>query len=386
MPGQTSDVLLLTEDLIRFNSFTESGKMEILQYVSDYLDGVVEEKAIYPQADSPYFVAHAQGNGKEGEKFTLVLQGHLDTVPPGNMENPFTPRRVDGKLYGRGACDMKGGCAAMLSAFREAAASPDLTGDIYLAFTTDEEFVAQRIKEVMALHLPKGDLALVAEPTDGCLGIAHKGTIWAEVTFHGKSGHASNPDGAVNAIYQASRFIETLNQYNASQFPNREHPICGHPTLVVGCIQAGQYPNIVPDTCTLQIDKRYIPGETEESFLADMEACFQICRKEMPFSAAVEIIGHRWPPVSFPTESPLYQEIQAALNGVEGFAVKAKGLPYWGEGAYLGERMPTLYFGPGGIDVAHSDGEYAPLSSLEQVAAGYRAIVRRLCCKVEKEE
>ena len=377
-----SEVLRLTEELIRFNSFTEEGKGAILQFVYDYLGDEVVEKSIYPKEESPYLVAHIQGKNRTEKGFTLILQGHLDVVPPGNMTKPFEPQIMDGKLYGRGACDMKSGCAAMLVAFKKAASDPCLQGDIYLAFTTDEEFVAQRVKEVIAEHLPAGDLALVAEPTDGCLGIAHKGTIWAEVTFSGRSAHASNPEAGVNAIYLASRFIEVLNEYNREVYPKRIHPVCGHPTLVVGCIQAGQYPNIVPDTCSIQIDQRYIPGQTENDFLADMAICFSRCKKQIPeFQGDMKLIGYHWPPISFPTDSELYLAIQKALTSIPHFTVQAKGLPYWGEGAYLGERTPTLYFGPGSIDVAHSDGEYVDLSCLEQVAAGYHAIIKQFCFK-----
>jgi len=323
----------------------------------------------------------ARIRGKKEKPFVLILHGHLDTVPPAAMAEPFSPRVEGNRLYGRGACDMKSGFAAMLAAFKEAGRSGRLTDEIYLTATTDEEFEALRIKELMETHLPKGDLALIAESTGGKLGVAHKGALWGEITFQGRAGHASRPEAAVNAIYSAAKFIEVVNRYNEEQFPKRHHDILGHPTMVVGVISGGTHANIVPDSCVIDIDKRYLFGESEQSFIEDMERCFALCQETMPaFKASVRIGGNSCPPFVFPLDNTGYARLHKTLSNIPGLRPEPIGLPYWGEGGHLGLVTPVVYFGPGVIEVAHSNNEYVELESLFQVAYGYRAILREFCC------
>lgn len=201
-----------TQQFCRINSFLGAGKREAVFLAEKILTESCDAKVTVYDADTeePYIIA---AKTCENPKFQLLLEGHLDVVSPEGMEHPFDAEIKDGILYGRGSVDMKGGCGSMLAAFVAACQKP-LEGDLYLMFSTDEEYAGEEIKKALEKgHLPKVDFALIAEPTNGTMATAHKGEAWIDVEFFGKSAHSSMPHMGKNAIYMATAFLQNLQAY-----------------------------------------------------------------------------------------------------------------------------------------------------------------------------
>ncbi len=373
-----SEALYLTQELIKFNSFEEKGKFEILDFVMNYLGDDVPEKQVYNRENAPFFIARIGDKREDG--FRLILQGHLDVVPEGFMPDAFSPKLTEDRVIGRGASDMKSGCACSLAAFKQAAFKKLTRGEIYLVFTTDEEFSSQMIKEVLESYLPSGDLALVGEPSKGMLGIGSKGNLWVDVEINGVAGHGSAPEAARNSIEFGVQFLNELFDYRNNELPKKHDEIFGLPTYSVGSFNAGEFPNIIPDYCKIQLDRRYVTGETNELILNEINDALAKAHQKLPgFKTEVTRWEYEWPVYCYPTDSPGYQRILNALSKIDGFEPKAEGVAYWGEGGYINEKTPAIYFGPGNIDDAHSSHEFVLLKDLYDVAEGYMRIIDEFC-------
>src|SRR5580692_8986839 len=219
-----------------------------------------------------------------GTKVTLLFDAHQDTVPVDGMTiAPFDPVERDGRIYGRGACDDKGGMAAMLCAFaRLVETRPPGAANVIVSCTCDEEAGAMGVHDLITLWSDparKGslverppDLALVIEPTELDVVVAHKGATRWKIRTRGRACHSSDPSKGVNAIYRMARVVECLEEF-ASQLPSqvKPHPLCGSATLSVGLIQGGISANTVPDDCLIEIDRRVIPGEDTTGVMSQVE-------------------------------------------------------------------------------------------------------------------
>jgi acetylornithine deacetylase/succinyl-diaminopimelate desuccinylase-like protein len=231
---------------------------------------------------------------------TILLAPHLDTVVA--AEEQFIPRIKNGRLYGRGACDTKGSVAAMLMALITLAESPARPQETAIVFAglIDEEN-AQIGSRALVARKFKADLAIVGEPT--CLGIitAHKGSLWLQLETKGRAAHGSTPHLGQNAIREMARVVEVLESQYAAQLRRRRHPLLGTGTVNVGTIAGGRQPNIVPDACSVVIDRRTLPGETEASVRREIKALLKaqklgatISNKKTALSLAMET-DHRLP-------------------------------------------------------------------------------------------
>ena len=209
-----------------------------------------------------------------GSNRTLLFDAHQDTVPVEGMTiPPFEPSERDGRIYGRGACDVKGGMAAMLAAFaRLVRERPANAANVVMSCTCDEEFTVLGINDLAKLWSDpmrrasllesRPDAAVVAEPTGLDVVVAHKGATRWKLRTSGRACHSSSPTDGVNAIYRMGRVLECLEEF-AKELPRRvpPHPLCGPPTFSVGRIEGGISVNTVPDQCVIEIDRRTIPGE-----------------------------------------------------------------------------------------------------------------------------
>ncbi|MBS3968486.1 MAG: M20 family metallopeptidase [Clostridia bacterium] len=377
----------LTEELIKIETCSSADKREILNYIAGVL-GELETQIIVPDAAEPYLISKIASDFQKPD-FTLVFEGHLDTVAPGEMREPLMPRIRKGKLYGRGACDMKAGCAAMLLAYKEFARLTGKSGQIYLVFVVDEETASKSIVHALDNnYLPGGDLAVIGEPTELKLGTAHKGIEWLQVSFYGKAGHSSVPQEGINAINMASHFIQVIEEYNSREFPGREHPICGLPTMTIGSIQGGgSFPNVVPDYCELKIDRHFNPNETISDVWNDMDKCISLCtERHQGFKASWKRIGVEknqvFPSLHFPETNPLYKVIGEAFSEIVGLKIESRGLSFWTEGSLLEKHgIPSIIFGPGSINQAHSSEEYVLVEDVITAAQAYFSLILRTCLK-----
>ena len=193
----------------------------------------------------------------------ILLAPHLDTVPAAD-ENQFVPRKKNGRLFGRGACDTKGSVAAMLVALGEIAAGKSRPRETEIVFAglVDEEN-AQAGSRALADSGFKADLAIVGEPTRLRIVTAHKGSLWLELATHGKSAHGALPHLGRNAVHAMARVVDVLETDYAASLRRRRHALLGSATISVGTIHGGTQPNVVPDACTITVDRRTLPGETE---------------------------------------------------------------------------------------------------------------------------
>jgi acetylornithine deacetylase/succinyl-diaminopimelate desuccinylase len=319
----------------------------------------------------------------------LMLNGHTDTVPPGDMPQPFAPRIIDGQLFARGACDMKGGLAAQLYAMIGLKrADVPLAGDlIFTGVIAEEDGTSLGTLDVIE-NGPRPDMVVVAEPSDLKVIVAHKGFDYYRVEVEGVAAHSSAPHNGVSAIYHAARIVTAVEDDLLLRGLTRSHPLLGSASLNVGAIigharnEAGtvlrQGPGVkppgatVPDTCTIYMDRRRIPGETLElvkaeidSWLADVRGQLPGLKAEAHFTPACpELPSH--PPLDTDPTHPLVRECLRHAEAIAGIAPKATGVPFWSDAALFNDRLgiPAIVFGPGNIAVAHSDVECVPVHEL----------------------
>lgn len=371
----------MTQKLITYNSFEEKGKKEILEYLFNYLSDNqrILVKLYDMDTDAPYLIASLKCSSEP--KFKLLLQGHIDTVNLGSMENPLNPVINNGEILGRGSADMKSGCAALLLAFMECAKIENLKGDIYLGLSSDEEYsAAEMVKALKLGQIPECDLGIIAEPTETCLAVAHKGNAWARVNFNGKSVHASIPQNGLNSIYMASQFINELTQYIAKAYEKTVDELLGSPTMVVGTIEGGSGTNVVPASCFITIDKRYLPSDNIDTFKEELSMLLEKCREKYPdFDGSYSIIVD-CPGLQFPVESDLYKTIVNAVEKTTSCTVVRKALSGWGEGGYIQQfNIPTLYYGPGSLRRAHTPDERVKVEEIISVSKGVMSIILDTC-------
>lgn len=291
-------------------------------------------------------------------KQTILLAPHLDTV--GADGTQFIPQRKNGRLHGRGACDTKGSVAAMLSALCELAnskARPQET-EIVFAGLIDEEH-AQAGSRALAASGFQADLAIVGEPTKLQVVTAHKGSLWLELATRGRAAHGATPHLGQNAIHEMARIVDVLETDYTAQLKRRKHKLLGAGTVNVGKIFGGTQPNIVPDSCTIAIDRRTLPGDTETSVRREITALLRA--KKLSAKIASTKLAPALPLETDP-KRPLVQKFLRAANQKQSL-----GVDYFCDAAVLSAGgMPSVVFGPGDIAQAHTTDEWISLAELER--------------------
>jgi len=306
----------------------------------------------------------------------LILNSHMDTVPPGDGAGwstpPLEPVVQKGRLYGRGACDAKGSLAAMAAAFEALVRSGiPLRGRLTLMAVAYEETGALgTITE--AERLSDGQTAaIIGEPTGLELHLAHKGVLRLGITAWGRAAHASVPQEGVNAISGMARVIEALDAWGAD-IARRYHPLVGHPSLVVTTIQGGVAPNVIPEQCQIVIDRRLIPGEDLEEARQEIEALLQELQGANPALRIESEVRGAFPSSQTVADDPfvaaLRQAGQEALGrelGIGGFLACCDMWPFRQRG------IPAVIFGPGELAQAHTADEWVELAQVEAAARFY---------------
>ena len=289
---------------------------------------------------------------------TILLAPHLDTV--GAEGTQFIPQRKNGRLHGRGACDTKGSVAAMLAAICELAKSPSrpLETEIVFAGLIDEE-QAQAGSRALAASGFQADLAIVGEPTRLQVVTAHKGSLWLDLTTHGRAAHGATPHLGQNAVHEMARIVDVLETNYAAQLKRRKHRLLGAGTVNVGKISGGTQPNIVPDRCTIAIDRRTLPGETEAGVRREITALLR-AKKLIAKIASTKLAPAL--PLETDAQLPLVQQF---LRGAG--QTRPVGVDYFCDAAVLAAGgIPSVVFGPGDIAQAHTADEWISLAALER--------------------
>jgi acetylornithine deacetylase len=279
-----------------------------------------------------------------GEGRSLLLNGHLDTVGVAGMRDPFEPRIERGRLYGRGSYDMKGAIAALCVA----AAAGD--GNVIVTAVADEELASTGTEEI--LRRVTADAALVAEPTELQVAVAHRGFVGFEIETAGVAAHGSRPDLGVDAIVKMGPILVGLDELDGRLQSGARHPLAGTGAVHASLIAGGQEMSSYPARCVLMGERRTIPGET----LADVERELH----ELAGGAEVRVLAHR-----DPYEAPVEHEFVQLAARVAGSELV--GAPFWTDAALIADAgIPTVLLGPVG-EGAHAEVEWVDVASLQRL-------------------
>jgi acetylornithine deacetylase len=359
------------------------GEAAIAAAVAAYLRAAgLDVTLLEPAPGRPTVLARLPG---AGDGPALLLNAHLDTVGFGGMAAPIAPRIEDGRLYGRGAYDMKGGLAAVLAAAAQLAQGQPLRGDLIITAVADEEHASIGTEAAIA-HLhdtgTRVDAAIVTEPTDLQLCVAHKGFAWAGVTTHGRAGHGSRRADGIDAIAHMGRVLVALERLDAQLQERAAHPLLGHGSLHASLIGGGSELSTYPARCQLDFERRTLPGETAESVAAELQDILnELSGQDPRFSATAELTLFR-PPLETSLDQPIVVALARAGQQITGQPLPISGATFWMDAALLGAAgIPTAIFGPRGAGL-HADVEWVDLASVQACAdvlvATARSFFRRM--------
>ena len=299
---------------------------------------------------------------------TLLLNGHLDTVGVAGMSvDPFGAELREGRLWGRGACDMKGGVAVLLAATAGVARTGP-PGALIVALTADEEHASLGMEALVRSGM-RADAAIVCEPTSLAVMPAHKGFVWIEAAFRGRAAHGSRPDAGVDAIEHAGHYLTALGALRSRLAAGEPHPLLGHGSFHAGTIEGGSTPSVYPDACRLVLERRTLPGENGAGIIEEFQAVLDELAADVPDLDAKLTQGLARPATQVSNESPLVEGLVAACVG-EGVDPVLAGMTAWVDAAFLNQAgTPAVCFGPGSIAQAHSADEWIDASEIVTCAA-----------------
>jgi len=382
------ELLDLLKELIKIPSHKQVEWQEdrLARFILNYLrgEGFDNLKLDYIMENRPNVLALLPGKG--GGK-SLAFNGHLDTVPPYNMVlPPYQPLIKNGFLYGLGAVDMKGSLAAMLLAMVLVRRSGlTLQGDLHFTGVIDQEQCSLGTVELVRRGF-KVDYAVVGEPTNLKICVAHKGMEWMKVVIRGKSAHGSTPDKGRNPIYMAARVareIESLNEI----LQKKHHPLVGSPSINVGVISGGDDPNIVPQVCFLEIDRRWTPEESLESLYQDVERILNRLKLAYPgyqyelLSMDDRTCPLRNIPLDVNPDIPLVNSLRRNLEEFTGTDLGSTSFRGWSDAALLVRDLdiPSVVFGPGLLEKAHAADEGIEIKNLITALQVYVGLIIDIC-------
>ncbi len=374
------EVFATLADLISINSVNPHylggpGEGRLAEYVGEFF-----RRNSIPFTYQPVFEGRpnvlATLAGRSGER-KLVLEAHLDTASELGMSiEPFRPLRKNNRLYGRGSCDTKGGLAAMMHAFKavsDAGLQPG--GSAVLLAAVDEEHTFRGIVKFLEAGV-KAEGAVVAEPT--CLEtvVASKGVLRWRIRAHGRAAHTSKSHLGINAITKMSKLILALDQKLPPRYCLRQHPLLGSPTLTVGTIQGGIQVNQVPESCSIEVDRRLLPDETQQTVWKELSGLISELQAEDPeLKLEMEPPALEDPAMETPDSARVVQVARSVSQQVRGTSSLA-GVPYGSDASKLARAgIPSIILGPGSIDLAHGAEEYVELDQVALAAEIYTRII-----------
>ena len=348
-------------------SSNEKAMAELIQDLLSQWKIPFETQLVRP--DRSNVIAKLPGSGSKA----LLFEAHMDTVSVEKMAiDPFTPKREGDRLYGRGSCDTKGGLAAMLYALKLVhQAGPPPGSTILFAATVDEEHGFQGVSHLVASGV-HADGAVIAEPTDLDVVVAHKGVLRWRITVHGKAAHSSKPHLGVNAIVNMMHIVEAIERELMPKLAAKDHPLLGPATLSVGTIRGGTQVNTVPQACSIEIDRRLLPGETSETVWKEFQ---QVLDEQKALHPSIDVVMEdpmlEDGPLATDPREDIVTVAEAACREVRGTARKI-GVPYGTDASKLSRAgIPSIVLGPGSVDQAHSSIEFVSIDQVVDAAEIY---------------
>lgn len=373
-----SEIIQLAQKLIRVPSFSgdTQGLSRIAEIISEEMRKMgFSVELIEAEKGLTNVIGTFRGSA---DAACLLFNGHTDVVPAQSggdwSVDPFSAEIKEGRIYGRGACDMKGGLAAMLAAPKIAfSLFPEYRGNLILTATVDEEIGGFRGLKYAVEQGVKADMGIVCEPSDLKIVNVCKGLLQLRLRTKGKSAHGGVPEQGVNAISKMLKILMKLENYDFEQTP---HNVLGKPTVNIGRIGGGQRPNVVPDSCETEIDIRYLPGKNHLQIIDDLERLIVELRKKDPqIETEIEIIRYR-SSLEIAEDSPVIRTIMEAAKGILGRHLELRGMITPGDSEYLvNAGIPSVIFGPGDEHLAHSANEWIAINDILTATEIYAAVI-----------
>jgi succinyl-diaminopimelate desuccinylase len=390
-----------TQDLIRIKAVNEppltTDYSGIIEYVERIFRGLGFSVIIAGKPNFPNIIARLKGTGKSARR--LMLNAHLDTVPPGDPsrweEEPFGGTYRDGYVYGRGACDMRGQIAMLLTLAKALVDNKvELKGELAISFVSGHEtgsidgsvYLVETNPELLA-----ADMCLIPEPTNICISVASRGILWVKAKTVGLNGHTATynevrADGTavapINAIHKMIQFVNCLldvdswMKYRPNLHTGPENGMYSvKPIVEVNIISAGEKQNTIPGECTATIDIRFLPGQTPETIMEELHRLAERIKKNDPdFCISFEVDMIQSPPMDLKEDSELYQLVRRKMKAVLNRELKVCGVCAPGDAVAFGRIMPVAWLGPK-WDNAHGFDERVNIEELQDLASLYYEIL-----------
>lgn len=375
---QTDPAIRLLEDLVAIDSVNPSlvpgarGEGEIARRIAaECVSAGLMVDIVEVEPGRPNVVGVLEGRIPGP---ALMFCGHVDTVGVAGMDAPFHPAHRDGRLYGRGAQDMKGGLAAMLGAARVIVEGGGLShGALIVAAVVDEEHASRGAEALVDRW--RANAAVVTEPTDLDVAIAHKGFQWVEVETRGRAAHGSRPADGRDAILRMGRVLHRIEAIDRQLQTQPTHPLLGTPSVHASIIDGGTEWSSYPDRCHLKVERRTVPGEADDVALQEIRGILdRLRRDDWEFDAEARPVFGRGAYEIDPSD-PLPAMLVGAASTV-GCQPRRVGMTFWSDAAILGAAgIPSVLFGPGGEGL-HSPGEYVRVEDVRRCRDALVVLVR----------
>ena len=373
---QEAELVEYCREMVRIKSINPPGdEMAMAEYVANVLKSIgLEVKLLKHSSSRASVLAILRGSGQAP---ALLYSAHLDTVPLGAeqwIHEPFAAETLDGKIWGRGSADMKGGLAALLVMAKIMANSGlSIKGDLIFAITAGEEVDSLGAKSVASYpDLGPVQAIIVPEPSYNDIYIAEKGALWLEISTYGKTAHGSMPALGKNAVMMMVELIKGLENFF---IPFESHAMLGGFSMSINTISGGIKTNVVPDRCVVSIDMRTVPGQDHHDIMARFQGLIKDLGKHDPdFKASIEITNDR-PPIETSPKEPVVKMMVDIVADITGEIPIPKGVNYYTDAATLAPafKAPMIICGPGHPGLAHQPNEYVEIEKLVQAAKIYTA-------------
>ncbi|MBB6450060.1 succinyl-diaminopimelate desuccinylase [Geomicrobium halophilum] len=368
------EAIQLAQKLVQIPSENPTGNEDSCsRFVENWFSGLENVKVTTQMVEPGRTNVIAKYKSGSQNLAPLVIIGHMDTVPVEGTwsKDPFGGEIENGKLYGRGSCDMKSGLASAMVTLKEVSQKEvKLKRDLFVIASIDEEgpYMKGSVALVEEGLIPENAHLIATEPTNLTLSTVHKGTIWYEINIQGKSAHGGNAHLGADAGHAAAEVITRLKK-QVNNLPYN-HEIFGRPAISVGIIQGGQKTNMVTGSVRIELDFRLVPPMTkEEANDIVREAVKQGCREVTGTSAEVKHYGWERPPLESSPDTPLIQATEKGYMEVMGEDIKNSGFPAYTDVSMIGLKTGNrnlIVFGPGHLDQAHAIDEFVDIQQIEQ--------------------
>jgi acetylornithine deacetylase/succinyl-diaminopimelate desuccinylase len=383
------EVIELMKELIKRPSYpgVENQETAVAEFIHGFFSKEgIESELVHVQDGRKNVTAMIKGRGVGRN---LLLTGHTDTVPPYDMPDALELKQEGDRLIGRGSNDMKGPLACMIMAMVAIKrAGIKLDGDLMFAGVIDEEEKSLGTIDLIEKGI-KADGAIVGEPTNLDICIAHRGLEWFEFDFEGKAVHGGKQKEGINAIVKASNFIQLMESKIVPLLNNRKHAITGTSTMNYGTINGGTQPSTVAGDCKIKIDRRWIPGEKYEDIIQEYEdALVELKEKDPEFKCVMKVLdvsvmkeGYVHEAMEIDRDHPLVEALEESSEEIGERKPTTTYFTAWSDGGLLYHyaKIPTLVCGPGDLETAHSKDEHIDKKQLMLAVKTYALTALRFC-------